>query len=157
MKKRTQITMAMSVLLIVTLVCLFYANSPYRNLSYMNAIYSRVEHPDWSRRILMKKAVLPNMGSGDHSMLYLIDVRRVGVAIPEAIAAYDRRNEEVGITEFHLDPVTTARRKFGNRWDEMKIDVSNDPDTLVITLMYSSDTGRRWYLKAEQPVPPDVE
>jgi hypothetical protein len=117
---------------------------PVRKLRQADTIYTELAHPDWSTRILREKSVLPNLGSGDHRMIYLIDVRRVSIPREEAIAWYGKETDRLGFRECHVDSYQRASEKFADwEWQRLGIAVPRGDDIVIISQNFSSDSTVR--------------
>jgi hypothetical protein len=139
-------------LLAILVGSLLYLKSNYRKLPLTDHIYQELHHPDWSTRIVRTKAVLPNLGSGDHKMLYLMDARRVTIPIEDAIAFYEKETDRLGFRECHVDSFARAREKFQWDWDQLGVTIPSGGDVVVISQNFTSDSTIRRHKPAEQAV-----
>ena len=136
-------------LLLVAFVWIIYFRSNLRKLNATDRIYAELEHPAWSERLLRDKAIHPNLGSGDHNMLYLIDVRRVSIPIAEAVAHYDRETDRLGFRECHVDRYPQAKEKFDWEWQRMGLDIPEGDDILIVSQRFTSNSTIRRTQPAE--------
>lgn len=117
---------------------------PIRKLRQADTIYTELAHPDWSTRVLREKGLLPNLGSGDHQMVHLIDVRRVSIPREEALAWYEKETDRLGFRECHVDSHQRASEKFADwEWRRLGIAVPRGDDIVIITQSFSSDSTVR--------------
>lgn len=137
-------------LLAITGGTFLYLRSNFRKLQLTDQIYQELHHPDWSTRIVRKMAVLPNLGSGDHKMLYLVDARRAAVPIEEAIAYYEKETDRLGFRECHVDRFERAQEKFQWEWNQLAITIPPGPYIVVISQNFTSDSSIRRHQPAEQ-------
>jgi hypothetical protein len=126
-----------------------------RKLELTDEIYQELKHPEWSSRLMRAKAVLPNLGSGEHKMLYLIDARRVSIPLPEAIRYYEGESDRLRFRECHVDGFPEAQRKFQRNWQQMGLEIPSGGDILVISQSFTSDSTIRRQNPAEQAAPSD--
>ncbi|MCX6877782.1 MAG: hypothetical protein NTW21_28820 [Verrucomicrobia bacterium] len=129
---------------------ILYSKSNYRKLQLTDRIYQELQHPEWSNRVLRAKEILPNLGSADHKMLYLVDVRRVSIPLNDAIRFYEKETDRLGFRECHVDPFPKAQEKFQWDWDQMKLEIPPGDDTVVISQNFTSDSTIRRHKPAEQ-------
>ena len=139
--------------LLIALVAILHWRSRAieRKLQLTDRIYQELKHPEWSIRLTREKIILPNRGSGEHKMLYLLDVRRVSVPLSEAIRYYEMESDRLGFKECHVDGFPAAQRKFEREWEAMGVEVPPDDDVLVISQSFpSSDPTVRRHKPAGQ-------
>lgn len=129
--------------LLVVVVLIIYSRSNLGKLQATDQIYAELEHPEWSVRLLRDMAIHPNLGSGDHKMLYLIDVRRISIPIDEAEAYYDRETDRLGFRECHVDRYSEAKEKFDWEWQRMGLEIPVGDDILVISQRFTSNSSIR--------------
>ena len=115
----------------------------YRKLDQADTIYQELKHPEWSSRITRAKSILPNKGSGEHEMLYLVDARRVSIPLTEAIRYYEEESERLGFRECHVDAFPDAQRKFEDEWKAMAVEIPAGGDVVVISQNFTSDSTVR--------------
>jgi hypothetical protein len=132
---------------------LLYSKSNYRKLQLTDQIYEELQHPEWSVRVLRAKEILPNLGSGDHKMFYLVDVRRVSIPLSDAIQYYEKETDRLGFRECHVDGFPKAQEKFQWEWEQMGLDISPGDDIVVISQNFTSDSTIRRNKPAEQVAP----
>lgn len=89
------------------------------------------------------------MGSGDYQMLYLVDVRRVGVPLTNAVLFYERERERLGFKEFHVDAYQEAAKKWQWEWDRMRLQVPQGEDILVLTQLFPANDGN---IRRHEPI-----
>lgn len=126
-----------------------YLKSNYRKLQLTDRIYQELQHPAWSTRVVRAKEILPNSGSGDHKILYLVDVRRVSIPLNDAIRYYEKETDRLGFRECHIDGFSKAREKFEWNWEQMRLDIPRGDDILVISQNFTSDSTIRRHKPAE--------
>jgi len=133
------------------LAALFYSRSEsdHQKLLLTDKIYSELEHPQWSTRLIREKSLRPNIGSGEYQLLYLVDVRRVGLPLAEAISFYEREGARLGLKEFHVDPYKDATRKWQRDWDDLRLQVPQGEDILVLTQLFPANDGN---IRRHEPV-----
>lgn len=138
-------------LLIAAMAILWWRNNEvYRKLDRADVIYQELKHPEWSTRLTRAKVILPNRGSGEHEMLYLVDARRVSIALPEAIRYYEEESDRLGFRECHVDGFPEAQRKFEDEWRAMGVVIPADGDVVVISQNFTSDSTVRRHEPAEK-------
>lgn len=130
-----------------------YSKSNYHNLQLTDRIYQELQHPECSDRVLRAKEILPNMGSGDHKIFYLVDVRRVSIPLGDAIQYYENEIDRLGFRECHVDGFPRAKEKFQWDWEQMGLDIPQGDDIVVISQSFTSDSTIRRHKPAEQVAP----
>ncbi len=117
-----------------------YTKTSHWMLMRLQSYYSELQHPAWSQRIAFTRKINPNFGSGDHKVLYLTDIRKVSISLPEAKAYYRSQGEKLGLVELHVDSFAEAKEKFDWEWKDAGIVVPDLPDTLVISQSVGTDS-----------------
>jgi hypothetical protein len=113
-------------------------------LEQADAIYQELSHPAWSSRAMRETGKLPNLGSGNHRMLHLLDVRKVSIPMEEALAYYRAETERLGFRECHVEAAGSDKAKrFGEDWARLGWSVPPGADILVIAQIFSSDSTVR--------------
>lgn len=130
-----------------------YSKSNYCKLQLTDRIYQELKHPEWSNRVLRAKRILPNMGSGDHKMFYLVDVRRVSISLSDAIQYYEKETNRLGFRGCHVDGFPRAKEKFQWNWEQMRVNIPQGDDIIVISQNFTSDSTIRRHKPAEQVAP----
>ena len=130
-------------LLFCIAVGVLYLRSDHYKLIKTDQIYSELHHPSWSLRVLRAKTVRTNYGSGDHRILYLVDVRRVTVPIDVALRHYEHETDRLGFRECHVDGYQAAHDKFEDEWRDMCLLVPERPDVIIISQRFTTDSTIR--------------
>jgi hypothetical protein len=129
-----------SIFLIVFAFWLAY-ESNYGKLVRADFIYKKVAHPSWSVRIIRDKSVNQNNGSGNHKILFFVDVRKISGPIDNAIVYYRSEAARLGLRECHVDRYADAKKKFVWEWQSMGLSIPPRDDVLIISQRFSSDSS----------------
>jgi hypothetical protein len=117
-----------------------YTKTNHWMLMRLQSYYSELEHPAWSQRLGFTRKINPNFGSGDHKVLYLTDIRKISIPLPEAKSYYRSQGVRLGLVGLHVDSFAEAKEKFEWEWKDAGLVVPDSPDTLVISQSVGTDS-----------------
>ena len=98
------------------------------------AKYEKVKHLEDSKSLIRKTAVVPNHGSGDHSMIFMIDVRLISTPLEKAQKHYRKEGDKLKLIELHVDSYDEAFRKFRHRWKELGIEIPEEKQDKIVII-----------------------
>ncbi len=127
----------------MTFAGVLYYRSDYRKVLLTDDLYSELVHPEWSYRLLRVKTSLDNLGSGDHRIVYLADVREVKIPRTDARRYYEEETKRRRFRECHVDDYDSAKANFVSEWEELSLDLPRRDDIVVITQRFTSDSTLR--------------
>jgi len=131
----------------------FYQRSDYRKLRQTDEIYQELEHPSWSKRIHRKKWTTASGGSGDHRMLYLVDVRAIKHPLSEAVVYYEKEADRLGFRECHVDGYPAGTFEHQGELRRYGLEGGLKDDIVIILQAFTSNSKIRRHQPAEQEKP----